>query len=258
MNSCIYVGQVRHRRFAPREHVFEYGLFMMYLDLDELPRLFDRYWLWSARRFAPAWFRRQDHLGDPAVPLADAVRDLIAARTGRRPAGPIRLLTHLRYFGYCFNPVSFYYCYDAEGIQVETVVAEVRNTPWGETHCYVLDAGMNEGTGTRKRYRFNKEFHVSPFMEMDMAYDWRFVDPGAHLTVYMDSRKDQTRLFDATLRLTQREISSLALARVLLAHPFMTLKVIAAIHWQALRLWWKRTPFYAHSKKRPTPEVEST
>ena len=114
-------------------------LFMLYLDLDELPALFDGYRLASARGRSLAEFRRADHLGDPRRPLADEVRALVAARSGTAPAGPIRLLTNLRYLGHAFNPVCFYYCFDAAGERVEAVVAEVTNTPWGECHAYVLE-----------------------------------------------------------------------------------------------------------------------
>ena len=140
-HSCIYEGRVRHRRFAPVAHVFEYRLFMMYLDLAELPNVFDGHWLWSSERPNVAYFRRADHLGAPQHPLADCVRQLVKDQSGRYPDGPIRLLTHLRYGGYGFNPVSFYYCFDQADRCVETVIGEVNNTPWGEQHCYVLHQG---------------------------------------------------------------------------------------------------------------------
>lgn len=250
MESCIYEGTLRHRRFAPAEHGYTYGLFMMYLDLDELPDLFRRRWLWSAERPAPARFRRADHLGDPSQPLSQAVRDLIARTTGIRPLGPIRLLTHLRYFGYGFNPVSFYYCYDRDGRRVETIVAEVNNTPWGEQHPYVLSDSLNEAGPGRKRYQFDKAFHVSPFMDMDVRYDWRFTEPGRHLTIHMDNWQHGARFFDATMTMTRTEITGSALARVLTRHPFMTAKVIGAIYWNALRLWLKRVPLYSHPHNR--------
>ena len=151
MKSCVYEGTVRHRRSAPVHHAFQYSIFMMYLDLAELRVLFHKRWLWSARRPNVAWFSQDDHLGDPQVPLDHNVRDLVEAKTGHRPAGPIRLLTHLRYFGYGFNPVSFYFCFDSTDSLVETIVAEVTNTPWGEQHCYVLGKSLDEGIGRRHR-----------------------------------------------------------------------------------------------------------
>jgi DUF1365 family protein len=247
MNSCVYRGTLRHRRFVPVSHEFRYGLFLLYLDLDELPRIFDGRWLWSARRPAPAWFRRADHLGDPAEPLDAAVRNLIAARTGRRSTGPIRLLTHLRYFGYVQNPVSFYYCFDSSATAVETIVAEVTNTPWGERYAYVLPVAPD---GPPHRFRLDKEFHVSPFLPMDHRYDWRFSTPGRRLTVHMENLADGQRVFAATLSLRRQTLTGRVLAASLARYPWMTATVVAGIYWQALRLWWKGAPFYPHSTSR--------
>jgi DUF1365 family protein len=230
-------------------------MFMMYLDLAELPRVFTGRWLWSATRPALARFRREDHFGDPDLPLDQSVRDLVEAETGTRPGGPIRLLTHLRYFGYVFNPVSFYYCFDASGKRVETIVAEVTNTPWGERHCYVLPQEHDHGNAGHKRYFPDKLMHVSPFMEMYVDYDWRFNTPGERLTVHMENARGGRKIFDATLDLERREIRAGALARVLAAYPAMTLKVIFGIHWEALRLWLKGTPVYDHPGKR-SPAME--
>jgi hypothetical protein len=251
LKSCIYEGHVRHRRFRPVENSFRYRIFFMFLDLEELPGLFHSNLFWSHDRVNFAYLRRRDHLGDPQVPLQQAVRQLVEKRSGRRPAGPIRMLTHLRYFGYCFNPVSFYYCYDKADEQVETVVAEVHNTPWGEEYCYVLGEELNEHSVRGwKRYQFSKNFHISPFMDMDMWYDWRFREPGTSLSVHMNNYEKGQKLFDATLTLTRREIDGYALNRVLLAYPFMTLKVTAMIYFQALRLWSKGAVFYVHPDKR--------
>ncbi len=247
-HSCIYEGRLRHRRFAPAAHAFEYRLFMMYVDLTEGPGLFEGRWLWSWERFNVATFRRADHFGEPGRPLADCVRQLVRQESGRSAEGPIRLLTHLRYGGYCFNPVSFFYCFDPAGERVESVVGEVSNTPWGERHCYVLHEGLDRGRGASKRYEFSKAFHVSPFMAMEQEYTWRFTRPGRTLAVHMDNRQDGGRLFDATLLLRRRELGAAALARVLARYPLMTARVMGAIHWQAFRLWLKRCPVHPHPK----------
>jgi len=252
MNSCIYRGTIRHRRRTPVAHEFRYRLFMMYLDLAELPTALDGRWLWSARRPALAWFRRADYLGDPQVPLDQAVRDLVEQRTGERPAGPIRLLTHLRYFGYRQNPVSFYYCFDATGDHVEAIVAEITNTPWGERCAYVIPA---PAFGAAHRLRARKIFHVSPFMPMDLGYDWRFSAPEKRLAVHMENLRGTDRLFDATLVLRREPLTGPALAMALVRHPFMTAAVAAGIYWQALRLWLKGVPFHPHPSKRTSDET---
>lgn len=253
MKSCVYEGTVRHRRFTPIRHEFRYRIFLLYLDLDELPGVFDGRWLWSARRAAPAWFRRADYLGDPAVPLADAVRDLVVARGGKRPAGPIRLLTHLRYWGYLQNPVSFYYCFDPTGTTVETVVAEVTNTPWNERHAYVVEA---KAGSSHLRASMPKVFHVSPFIPMDQRYDWRLSVPGERLHVGMTNLQAGERTFDATLALRRAPLTGPVLAGCLARHPWMTASVVAGIYRQAFRLWRRGVPFHPHPKTR-RPDVPS-
>jgi uncharacterized protein len=243
LNSCLYQGWVRHRRFAPFRHEFRYRLTQPLLDLGELDRVFAGSRLWSVEGRTPASFQRRDHLGDPAVPLDRAVRDLVAERLGRRPAGPIRLLTHPRYFGYVMNPVSFYYCYDAGSGAVDAIVAEVHNTPWGERHCYVLDARAGA------RFRFGKAFHVSPFLPMDLGYDWRLPPPGATLTAHLAVTRAGRPAFDATMVLKRRPITPATLRATLVRHPLMTGKVIGAIYWQALRLWLRGAPVHDHPRE---------
>jgi DUF1365 family protein len=207
--------------------------------------------LWSYERFNIACFRRRDHFGDPRIPLDQAVADLVEDRLGRRPCGPIRLLTHLRYYGHCFNPASFYYCYDATDTTVETIIVEIHNTPWGERHCYVLGAEQNEHPVKYwRRHQLSKAFHVSPFIDMDIHYDWRFREPADSLQVHMIDYQGGQRLFDASLSLSRREITRTVLTGVLVRFPMITVKVIAMIYWQALRLVLKKTPIFTHPKKR--------
>jgi DUF1365 family protein len=246
MNSRIYKGWVEHRRFAPRSNCFRYPLFMLYIDLAELPQLFARTPLWSASRPALAWFKREDYLAPHGIPLDQAVRDLVEVRTGSRPRGPIRLLTHLRYFGYSMNPVSFYYCFDESGGRIETIVAEITNTPWRERHQYVLP--VDSAASRLKRFDFDKGFHVSPFMPMDMRYRWCFSEPAQRLFVNMRNFQGAAKVFDATLSLRGEPVTCGALLSALFSYPLLTLRVITAIHWQALRLWLKRTPFYGHPR----------
>lgn len=252
MESCIYEGVVRHSRTEP-PNAFRFALFMIYLDLAELDDVFRRRWFWSADRMNAASFNRAYHLGDPAVPLDRSVRDLVEERLGNRPRGPVRMLTQLRYFGYNFNPVSFYYCFDSGGRHVETIVVEIHNTPWGELFCYVLGEDENKGTESEKKFGLSKDFHISPFMGMDIYYDWQFTQPGDFIHVRMRSHKNGNNIFEAELSMERRKITGRELSRMLTRYPFMNMRIIGAIYWQALRLWVKGAPFYTHPAKRNHP-----
>jgi len=260
MRSALYRGWLEHRRMAPKRHAFRYPLFMAYLDLAELDTVFARRWFWSTQRAALARFDRRDHLGDPARSLDAEVRNLVAERIGMRPRGPIRLLTHLRYAGYVFNPVSFYYCFDEADRRVESIVAEVHNTPWGERHCYVLEAAAGSDASRWLHARSVKAMHVSPFHPMALDYHWALRAPDERLAVRMalrpsgaSSAPGDAAVFDATLVMQRVPIGGMSLAATLLRFPLMTLQVIAAIHWQALRLWIKRVPVHDHPARRASP-----
>lgn len=249
MHSCLYEGQVRHRRFTPKDHAFNYRVFYAYLDLDELDTVFRKRWLWSGTRPALVRFKRSDYLGDKRVPLKQAVMDRVEQLTGQRPQGPIRLLTHLRHFGMAFNPVSFYYCFDKEDTHVETIVAEITNTPWGERYAYVLPISRSKSTTRHLQYDIQKDFHVSPFMPMDIDYQWFFSAPTEKLNVHMINLHDGNKMFDATLTLDYKPMSAAQCARAVARYPLMTFKVVGAIYWQAFRLFLKGIPFYSHPGK---------
>jgi DUF1365 family protein len=245
LRSCLYEGSVVHRRDTPVEHEFRFPLFMVYLDLAELDEVFTGRWLWSTRRAAFARFDRSDHIGQQTETLDESVRAAVEARTGTRPAGPIGLLTHLRYGGFLFNPVSLYYCWDESGERLEAVVADVTNTPWNERHTYVLAAGEPQQGGIRVSTR--KEFHVSPFMPMNLGYRWTLGAPGQRLSATIENVDESgRRVFDASLSLARRSIGAASMARALAFYPFMTVQAVLGVYWQALRLFVKRAPFHSH------------
>ena len=253
-HSAVYRGHVTHARSVPKRHGFRYSLFYVYLDLDELTEAFRGRWLWSHERWNVASFRRKHYLGDAARPLVDCVRERCAEELGQVPAGPVRMLTNLAYFGFCFNPVTFYYLFEADGQTVGAVVAEITNTPWGERHSYVLGADQARARGHLSRWEFEKDFHVSPFFDMDQRYGWEFSDPRERLLIHMENEESGAQVFDVLLDMRRKPLTASSCARALLRHPFMTGKAVAAIYLQALLLWLKRVPFFTHPAKRePAP-----
>ena len=279
INSCIYEGTIRHRRFVENKREFQYRVFLMYVDLGEVDSVFNDYWLWSTKGPNVAWMRRADYLDGQSTSLADSVRSVVHDQLGVTPEGPIRLLTNFRYLGFGINPISLYYCFnDAE--QLEFVVAEVTNTPWGEKQAYVLDGrgmqGRNLDAATRKL------MHVSPFLDMEYEYRFQIRRPDEDLSVHIANHRltgelavekndyacvvdqssdfsagDQAE-FDATLLLKRRQISSRNLAGVLCRYPMLTAQVFGKIHWQAFRLWMKGVAFKKHPKHRPKSDNDAS
>jgi DUF1365 family protein len=237
IDSGLFVGTVRHRRFTPVAHAFTYPLFMALLDVDRVPELMTQSRLTSHNRWNWASFDDRDHLGDPSRPLRERLV-VDAARHGIEvPTGPIFLLTHLRYLGYCFNPVSFFYCFDrAEQLQV--VLAEVSNT-FGGTHNYWLRPDPASRTF---RAAAAKSLYVSPFMPVDLKYAFAFTPPARSLVAHMETSQRGSVGFDATLSLERRPWNATEIRRVLVRYPAMTARVMAGIHWEALKLWWKGVP----------------
>lgn len=252
MNSCIYAGTVRHTRRTPVVHDFTRRLFMLLVDLDEVDQLFARRWLWSATRPAPARFDRRDYPGDPATPLADWVRDLVEQRAGERPGGPVRLLTHLRWWGKWFNPISIYYCYAEDAVTLRFAVAEVTNTPWRERTHYVLDA--RDGARVH-RGAMEKDLHVSPFLPMDMRYEWRLTAPGRALGAHFDVLRDGQVVLDVGLAMRRRPLTRASMARLLVSHPPMSWAVLAGIYGNAFRLWRKGVPYHPRPSRDAAERV---
>jgi DUF1365 family protein len=246
MHSAIYRGYVRHRRFTPHAHRFSYQVFMMYLDLDELDKVFAVSPFWSRKPWRPARFERSDFLGDPAVPLKRAVQQRIHDETGLWHEGPIRMLANLRYFGFNINPISCYYCFDAQKA-LQFIVVEVTNTPWNERQSYVIQCDPKQRF---QRSQFQKLMHVSPFNPMNMMYHWCSNNPQRVLSLNLETERDGEIDMDATMALKRRDINGASLAGILLQHPWMTAKVALTIYWQALKLWVKRNPFYDHPKSQ--------
>ncbi|RYY75142.1 MAG: DUF1365 domain-containing protein [Gammaproteobacteria bacterium] len=250
--SAIYRGKVRHRRFSPKQHEFEYDVFMMYLDTSEIETIFSLSPLWSLSRFAPARYKRSDfhidgkHADLEGLPSIDeSVRNTVESAIGERPNGPIRMLVNIRYWGFNMNPLSTYYCFDSAGENVIAILAEVNNTPWDERHAYVL---TGSDFSTRQHVRFQKKLHVSPFNPMDMDYNWQSTTPSKTLALHLENWQNQQKITDATLTLNRETINQSSLNKILIHFPWMTVKIISAIYWQALKLWWKGVPIFNHEK----------
>jgi uncharacterized protein len=251
MQTGIYIGRLRHRRFQPVLHEFSYPIFMVLLDVDRIPSLMHVSPVAAYNRFAWASFWERDHFGDPSLPLRERLRIDAAAEGIELPEGPIYLLTHLRYLGYTFNPVSFFYCCDSQG-RIELILAEVSST-FGESRNYWLNRSNRLESQNSLRYRVPKKLHVSPFMKMQLDYTFVFTPPGENLIAHMNTLDGGTAFFDATLELSRRPWTARSLHSALAQHPFVTLKVIAAIHWEALKLYFKRVPVFVKPKTASPP-----
>ena len=245
LRSGIYEGRVVHHRHTPVDHRFTYRIALVLLDLSEVDAICRLHPLWSEEGRNVVSFHRADYLGDPSVPLDVAVRDLVEERTGNRPNGPISVLTQLRTWGWLFNPITTYYCYDPAGITVTTTVVEVTNTPWHERTAYVLD-----GIGT---HQVAKGMHVSPFLPMRLTHRFTIGAPGDHLTLAIDDLDGDELVFGASMALTRHPAGRTALSRLLWRFPFMTLQVSLGIYRQALAIRRKGVPFHPHPDKLAAP-----
>lgn len=272
MRSQLFKGSVRHRRRGPVAHEFRYPSTMLWLDLDEIDDLVGRGWFARDRWFAAMSFCRADHWGSPERPLTETIRDLVATESGSRPGGSIYLLTYLRYWGYFFSPLNLYFCFDeSEDSRPVAIVAEVNNIPWRERHVYVLHQGNaiegSRGGDAPLRYRHEKAFHVSPFMDMALQYRWairmeRDKSKVTSLAVHLENLASTAdgqwdSIFDASLSLTGTPLTRWNLMSMLIRYPWMSVQVVAAIYWEAFRLWLKKCPYYPHPRYATTSAAGS-
>ena len=242
MRSALYTGTVMHARRTPRENVFRYPVCFYVLDLDELEILERRLALFGYNRPNMLTLRDRDHLGDPRLPVKENVLAHLAENGVSLDGGRVLLLTNLRVLGYVFNPVSFFYCYRADG-RLVCIVAEVSNT-FGEMLPYLLSPGNEVASPVNRSYRADKRLHVSPFFAMNQAYQFFFSEPEERVYARIDLFEDGGRPFHATLTGRRRELTNGSVARALLRYPLMPAQVIGLIHWQALRLYLKGVPFH--------------
>lgn len=249
MRSRLYRGRVRHTRRTGKGHAFQYQLQLFAIDLDELPELVRRRWFWSSDGFNLVQFRRADYFGPPEIPLREAVLDRVEAALGHRPQGSLQVLTQLRSCGYLFNPVSFYFCRSARG-ELEAILAEITNTPWGERHAYVMDCTRSKAGDEECSFEFQKEFHISPFFDMDQDYRWSFALQGDQLRIRMANFEGARCVFEVQLEAKSQELTGRSMSVALLRAPLQPLRLHLAIYWQALLLHLKQTPFHPHPKKR--------
>jgi uncharacterized protein len=246
MSSCLYKGQIEHRRYFPKRNCFTYDVLYYYLNLDEIKSIFHYPFIFSYNFPGILSFWRKDYFGDPKVDLKESIQLYIEENGFQRVDGQINILTNISYFGFCFNPVTFFYCFDVLGT-LKFIISEITNTPWGEKHRQIFQFTMKD----KEEFRFPKDFHVSPFLPMAIDYTWVFHRPAETLLVLMQNRlKAESRIiFDSSLSLKQLPLTTKTVMIHFMAFPFVTFKTMFAIYWQALKLYIKKVPFYAHPKK---------
>jgi len=238
----LYTGTVMHARRSPATNVFCYRVCFYLLDVDELASLERRLRLFGYNRHALIGLRDRDYLPGRRGSVAERVRSFVVDQGRTPPDGPVLLCTNLRVLGYVFNPVSFYYLLDRDGT-TRMIIAEVSNT-FGDRHAYLLDAETAQHHDRLHVYSTEKHLHVSPFNAMDQRYRLLFSDPGPRLYARIDIHDDQGRPFHATLVGQRHPLTDATLTRAFLRYPLITIRIIALIHYQALRLALKRVPFH--------------
>lgn len=247
-SSGLYRGLVTHHRLRPRAHRLRYRSFWLLLDLDEIDGLADRLRLFARNGFNLMAFHDLDH-GEPGAtaPLRSQVERRLAEAGVVADGGPIRLLTLPRLLGYVFNPLSVYYCHRRDG-RLAAVIYEVNNT-FGDRHAYVIPVEAADADQGRVRQHCGKALHVSPFLGLDMVYSFSGKAPGDALALAIEAADAEGPVLVAALAARREPLSDRTILLTALRLPFATLKVIVAIHWEALKLWLKGVPLIPRRPK---------
>ncbi|MFT2092694.1 DUF1365 domain-containing protein [Paraglaciecola sp. 2405UD69-4] len=236
LNSGIYAGTVRHRRYKHTNHSFSYSLYMLAIDLDELPEMYQGSPFIGDKWYHPIRFNQNDYIKSELGTLKERIQTKVLSLGGKWDGHKVTMVAQARCLGLYFSPINFYFCYD-QNLKCQYMLAEVSNTPWRERHYYLVNLDKVQPTA--------KTFHVSPFMEMDMDYHWRVTPPGKKMLVHIENHQER-KVFDATLAMSKKSISVRNVVSTLFSTPSMTFKIVLAIYWQALKLFIKKVPFVAH------------
>ena len=250
LKSGIYKGWVAHRRFSPKSHSFKYGMFLLAIDLDELPELTQIGPWFKSNKFAPLNLRCSDYLGHKVELTKHDVWLKIQSLGAKVELSRVMFIGQLRCFGLYFSPINTYYCFDHND-QLIYLLAEVSNTPWNERHYYLIPLKDENNKNIGNELISEKVFHVSPFMDLNMQYQWVIKKPTDKLKLHIQNINSTTgeKLFDASLMMKRMDFTNKNLRHCLASIPIMTLKTLWGIYWQALRLFIKGVPYIAHSQK---------